>query len=56
MADYTVSRGIDKHGKEYYYCHKRGFDYIPVFGSIGDKNKARDICKLMNKDGKVRYS
>lgn len=31
-----------------YYCHEKGFDYIPVFGSIGSKEKATDICKLMN--------
>ena len=56
MNDYIVSKARDKNGKEFYLCHKRGFDYIPVFGSIGDKRKAKDICKLMNNDGKVRYS
>ncbi len=31
-----------------YYCHEKGFDYIPVFGSIGTKAKATEICRLMN--------
>lgn len=53
MNDYVVAQ--DKKQKDIYYCHKRGYDYIPVFGSIGDKEKAKDICKLMNHDGKVRY-
>ena len=40
---YVVS---EKNGA--YYCHKRGFPYIPVFGSIGDKHKADKVCKIMN--------
>lgn len=40
---YVVS---EKNGA--YYCHKRGFPYIPVFGSIGDKRKADKVCKIMN--------
>ena len=48
MSNYVVSKGVDKTGKVFYYCHKKGYEYIPVFGSIGSKEKARDICKLMN--------
>ena len=33
----------------FWYCHKEGFPYIPVFGSIGDKAKAQKVCKEMNK-------
>jgi hypothetical protein len=46
---YVVSKGIGKSGKEFYYCHKDGFSYIPVFGSIGSKSQANKICKEMNK-------
>lgn len=31
-----------------YYCHEKGYDYIPVFGSIGSKEKANKVCKMMN--------
>lgn len=37
----------DKSGN--WYCCKRGFAYIPVFGSIGDKRKAQKVCDMMNK-------
>lgn len=45
---YVVSKSTDKQGKEFYYCHLENYPYIPVFGSIGNKKKANDICKLMN--------
>jgi hypothetical protein len=45
---YVVSKNTDKQGKEFYYCHLENYPYIPVFGSIGNKKKANDICKLMN--------
>ena len=32
-----------------WYCHMRGYDYIPVFGSIGDKKKAKKICDMYNR-------
>lgn len=32
----------------FWYCHKRGYPYIPVFGSLGDKEKAQRVCRLMN--------
>lgn len=31
-----------------WYCHKRGYPYIPVFGSVGEKPKAQKVCNLMN--------
>lgn len=43
---YTVSK--TKEGA--YYCHAEGYPYIPVFGSIGDKKKAQEVCRLMNRD------
>lgn len=42
--------------KEYWYCHKRGYDYIPVFGSIGTKQHAESVCRTYNLDGKVHYT
>jgi hypothetical protein len=45
MMMYTISK--DKSGV--WYCHKKGYDYIPVFGSIGDKKKAQSVCKMMNR-------
>ena len=38
-----------------WYCHMRGYEYIPVFGSIGTKEEAESVCRKMNTDGKVRY-
>ena len=38
-----------------WYCHMKGFNYIPVFGSIGTKQHAEKVCRNMNTDGKVRY-
>ena len=43
---YVISQ--DKKGG-FWYCHQKGYSYIPVFGSIGDKRKAQKICDLMNK-------
>lgn len=43
---YVISRTKDG---LYWYCHMRGYDYIPVFGSIGDKEKAQKVCDMMNK-------
>lgn len=37
-----------RHDEKVYYCHKRGYPYIPVFGNIGDRKKAQEICKSMN--------
>ena len=45
MKPYTISK--DKKGG-FWYCHKVGYPQIPVFGSIGNKRKAQEICRLMN--------
>lgn len=42
-------------GVELWYCHKKGYDYIPVFGSIGTKKEAAAVCRTYNLDGKVHY-
>lgn len=31
-----------------WYCHMREYPYIPVFGSIGDKRKAKKVCDKYN--------
>ena len=43
--NYTISQD-KKQG--FWYCHKKGYPNIPVFGSIGDKRKATKVCKMMN--------
>lgn len=43
---YIVIKDI-KNG--FYYCCHRNYTYIPVFGSIGDKSKAKKVCDLMNR-------
>ena len=45
MKPYVISQ--DESGA--WYCHKRGYPYIPVFGSIGSKAKARRVCDMMNR-------
>lgn len=42
-------------GTEYWYCHKKGFPYIPVWGSIGTKKEAEAVCRQYNLDGKAHY-
>lgn len=34
---------------DFWYCHKRGYAYVPVFGSIGDRYKAQKVCDMMNR-------
>jgi hypothetical protein len=46
---YTISQD-SKSGA--WYCHKKGYPNIPVFGSIGDKKKAQEICRIRNNRGK----
>ena len=41
---------------EIWYCHRKGFPYCPVFGSIGTKKQAEAVCRTYNKDGRVRYT
>ncbi len=31
-----------------YYCHRRNYAYVPVFGSIGAYTKAQRVCNMMN--------
>ena len=38
-----------------WYCHRKGYDYIPVLGSIGTKQQAESVCRTYNLDGKVHY-
>ena len=62
MNNYIVERVPPKYltaesrGEDVWYCHMRGFPYIPVMGSIGEKSKAVKACKEHNLDGRVRYS
>ena len=46
----------DGDGSPVWYCHMKGFPRVPVFGSIGTKQKAAAVCRTRNPDGKVRYS
>lgn len=43
-------------GVEQWYCHMKGYPYIPIWGSIGTKAKAAAVCRTRNLDGKVHYS
>ena len=43
---YVVSKDV-KSGM--WYCHKRDYPYIPVFGSIGDKAQASKIMNIYNR-------
>ena len=52
----NMIRGADNTQKPMWYCHRKGFPYIPVFGSIGTKQHAAAVCRTYNMDGKVRYS
>lgn len=42
---FTVSR--DKKSGAY-YCYNRKYPNIPVFGSVGDKQKALEVCRIYN--------
>lgn len=42
--------------EDLWYCHMKGYDYIPVFGSIGSRQKAAAVCRQRNPDGKVHYA
>ena len=41
------ARSLD--GSPVYYCHLDGFPNVPVFGSIGSRQKAVKVCRMMNK-------
>lgn len=46
-AKYLAPHDQDKYGK-IWYCHMRGYPYIPVLGSIGTWQKANTVCRLRN--------
>lgn len=35
--------------KETWYVHLEGYGYVPVFGSIGDREHAKAYAKRMNR-------
>ena len=43
---YVISKD-EKSGA--WYCHMRGYSYIPVMGSIGTKATAQKMCHIMNR-------
>ena len=45
---YEVDKRTDEHGHTFYYCHRKGFPYVPVFGSIGSYQKAKSVCDTYN--------
>ena len=49
LKPYTVSQDRNSGA---WYCHRKGHDRIPVFGSIGDKKKAQSVCRLMNQSAR----
>ena len=50
---FTVSRD-KKTGV--YYCHNRKYSNIPIFGSVGDKKKALEVCRIYNQSiGYIGY-
>lgn len=38
----------DKHGNAFWYCHRRGFPNVPIFGSIGSYQKTKSVCDMYN--------
>lgn len=45
---YEVEKQTDKHGETFYYCHRKGFPNVPVFGSLGSYQKAKSVCNMYN--------
>lgn len=45
---YEVSKQTDKRGNAFWYCRRRGFSTVPVFGSIGSYQKAKSVCDMYN--------
>lgn len=43
--NYTVSKDQDS---GLWYAHMIGFDYVPVFGSFGNKRHAEECAKMMD--------
>ena len=48
MMPYVIEKKTDKNGETFYYCHRKGFPYVPVFGSIGSYQKAKSVCDMYN--------
>ena len=46
LLPYTISKTKDG---LFFYCHRRGYEFSPVFGSVGDRAKAQKYCDMMNK-------
>ena len=44
----TVGPYANRNSEKTYYCHMAGHPDIPVFGSIGDRKKAKKVCDMMN--------
>ena len=44
---YTI---FQDHKTGAWYCARKEYPYIPVFGSVGDKAKAQKVCKERNRD------
>ena len=61
-SPYVVEKVASKYmtgcqtGTEYWYCHREGHSECPVFGSIGTKKHAEEVCRTYNLDGKVHYA
>lgn len=45
---YVVNKQTDEHGNSFWYCHRKGFSNVPVFGSIGSYQKAKSVCDMYN--------
>ena len=48
MMLYVTEKQTDKNGETFYYCHRKGFPNVPVFGSIGSYQKAKSVCDTYN--------
>ena len=43
----NTKSGYDMRRRE---CKRCGYRFLTEFGSIGDKKKAQEVCRLMNRD------
>lgn len=48
MMPYVIEKQTNKNGETFYYCHRKGFPNVPVFGSIGSYQKAKSVCDTYN--------
>ena len=58
VRQYVISKDYDKvTHEEFYYCHMTGYQYVPVFGSIGTKQHAKKYCDMMNRSvGQLKWT